>query len=100
MVGLESCVPPRLPKLPPTPKRPLPAPTRGPAIEVRAIEWTDDESSTGETNQDLATYQSLLSVFDKASKVRRLQIVELARECADLSDTDMETVIRVARGLS
>jgi hypothetical protein len=67
---------------------------------VRAVEWLDDESSTGETNQALATYQSLLSVFDKASPARRLQIVDLASACADLPDEAMETVIRVARGLS
>jgi hypothetical protein len=87
----------KLPKLPPTPKRPLPAPTRDPIVELNA--WQDDESSTGKTNMALATYQSLLSVFDKASNVRRLQIVELARECADLPDEAMETVLRVAREL-
>jgi hypothetical protein len=66
---------------------------------VSAVEWSDDESSTGRVNADLATYQSLLSVFDRASRPRRAQIVDLASECADLPDEAMETVIRVARGL-
>lgn len=96
---LNSCMP-KLPPLPPVPKRPLPAPTRGPAIEVRAVDWDDDESSTGRVNADFATYQSLLSVFDRASRTRRLQIVEIASEVADLRDDDqVETVLRVARGL-
>jgi hypothetical protein len=89
----------KLPPLPPTPKRPLPAPERGPAIEVNAVEWQDDESSTGKVNATMAVYSSLLSVFDKASPARRGQIVELASECADLPDEAMETVLRVARGL-
>ena len=88
--------PPRVPP-PPVPRRPLPAPTRGPAIEVTS--WAEEESDTGETNQALATYQSLLSVFDALAPDERLEFVELAAVYSTLSPEARETVLRVARGL-
>lgn len=73
---------PRLPKLPPTPpRRPAPNVERSPVIEVLA--W-EDEESTGKVNQSLATYQSLLSVFDGLTQPERLEFVELAARWAEL----------------
>ena len=70
---------PRLPKLPPPPKRVTPAPT----LEIRSVEWAE-EPSTAKTNASLSLYQSLLSVFDAMSQADRTEFVELAARWAEL----------------
>jgi hypothetical protein len=62
--------------------------------------WRDeDEAPTGRTNQDLATYQSLLSVFDPMGHRTRLQLVDLARLFADLSDEGRKQLLEMAEFL-
>jgi hypothetical protein len=59
--------------------------------------WSDeDEAPTGRTNESLAVYQSLLSVFDPLGQRQRLQLVDLARLFADLSDEGRERLLEMA----
>lgn len=67
-------------------------------IEVTA--WREEESDTGQTNQSLAVYSSLLGVFDGLTPDQRLAFVELAAVYSTLSPEARETVLRVARGLA
>lgn len=67
-------------------------------IEVTA--WREEESDTGQTNQSLAVYSSLLGVFDGLTPDERLAFVELAAVYSTLSPEARETVLRVARGLA
>lgn len=48
----------------------------------------------------MATFQSLLSVFDGLTPEQRLAFVELAAVYSSLSPEARETVLRVARGLA
>lgn len=48
----------------------------------------------------MATFQSLLSVFDGLNPDQRLAFVELAAVYSTLSPEARETVLRVARGLA
>jgi hypothetical protein len=48
--------------------------------------WSDEEEApTGRTNETLAVYQSLLSVFDALGSGERLRFVELAAIFGELS---------------
>lgn len=53
-------------------------------VEVRAVGFVDDEPATGKTNQSLAAYQSLLSVFDALGHNERLQLIDLAAAFKEL----------------
>jgi hypothetical protein len=83
----------RLPKLPaPPPRRPAPAPSRGPAIEVHA--WREEEP-TARKNETLALYQSLLSVFDGMDPEARTEFVEFAAVWRGLKREDRAAVLRL-----
>lgn len=58
--------------------------------------WDNDEAPTGRTNETLAIYTSLLSVFDPLGQRQRLQFVDLARLFADLSDEERERLLEFA----
>lgn len=79
--------PPRVPP-PPVLRRPLPAPS----IEVREVEWAE-ESSTARSNASLATYQSLLSVFDGLTPDERLEFVEFAAIWAGMSRAERRVLM-------
>jgi hypothetical protein len=81
---------PRLPKLPPTPKRPALAPSRSAVIEVRS--W-EDEPRTKPTTESLAVYQSLLSVFDGLSPAERTEFVELAAVWASMKPGERRALL-------
>jgi hypothetical protein len=78
---------PKLPPLPPTPKRKLLAPAReeSATIEVRRVDFADAEPPTKPTTESLALYQSLLSVFDGLSQEDRCEFVELAAVWASMN---------------
>jgi hypothetical protein len=78
---------PKLPRLPATPKRPLPAPAREESaqIEVRRVDFSDAEPPTKPTTESLALYQSLLSVFDGLTQEERGEFVELAALWASMN---------------
>lgn len=86
-------VPPKPPRVPPPPvlRRPLPAPSRGPVIEVTA--WREEESDTGQTNQSLAVYSSLLGVFDGLTPDERLEFVELAAIWAGMNRAERRVLM-------
>jgi hypothetical protein len=83
---------PRLPKLPPTPKRTLPAPSRSAVIEARAIEWAE-EPRTKPTTESLALFQSLLSVFDGLTQEERGEFVELAAIWAGMKPSERRALL-------
>jgi hypothetical protein len=62
--------------------------------------WSDeDEAPTGRTNETLAVYQSLLSVFDPLGQRQRLQFVDLARAFGELTDEGRERLLEMAEFL-
>ena len=66
-------------------------------MELRGVEW-EEESSTGSTSQALATYQSLLGVFDGLTPDERLEFVELAAIWAGMSRAERRVLMgRLAR---
>lgn len=84
----------KLPKLPPTPKRPLPAPTRESAtIEVSGVAFRDTEPPTKPTTESLALYQSLLSVFDGLTQDERGEFVELAAVWAGMNRAERKALM-------
>jgi hypothetical protein len=81
---------PRLPKLPPLPKRVIPPPE--PSVEVRSVEWAE-EPSTAKTNASLAVYTSLLGVFDSLSPEERVEFVELAARWAEMGREERRVLL-------
>jgi hypothetical protein len=81
---------PKLPKLPPTPKRRLSAPSRSAVIEVTG--W-EDEPRTKRNTASLAVYQSLLSVFDGLSPAERTEFVELAAIWAGMKSGERRALL-------
>jgi hypothetical protein len=67
----------RLPKLPPPPTRAGPPPE--PSVEIRSVEWAE-EPSTARTNETMALFQSLLSIYDRLSQSERKELINLASE--------------------
>lgn len=61
-------------------------------MELRGVEW-DDESSTGRSNATMATFQSLLSVFDALTPDDRLEFVELAAIWAGMSRAERRVLM-------
>jgi hypothetical protein len=59
--------------------------------------WSDeDEAPTGRTNETLAIYASLLSVFDALGNNERLRFVELAAIFAELSPEGRVKLLELA----
>lgn len=61
-------------------------------MELRGVEWAE-ESSTGSTSQALATYQSLLGVFDSLTPDERLEFVELAAIWAGMNRAERRVLM-------
>lgn len=55
--------------------------------------WQDEESSTGRSNQAMAVYSSLLSVFDGLSPEERLEFVELAAVWAGMNRAERKALM-------
>lgn len=55
-----------------------------------------DEPSTARSNSTLATYQSLLSVFDSLGSAERLRFVELAALFGELSEEGRRQLLGLA----